>query len=102
MNSFNHYAYGAVADWVYMVAAGIRRVKEAPGFKKIVIEPHPDKRLSHLKASIDTRCGLVESKWTYEDEFIRYEIKTPSETEIIIGGKTHKVGPGEYMFIESI
>ena len=101
MNSFNHYAYGAVADWVYMVAAGINRCEEAPGFEKIVIEPHPDKRLGYLEASIETRKGRVKSKWTYEDEgFIRYEIETPTETEIIIGGEKRTVPAGEYMFIQ--
>ncbi|MDO5478849.1 MAG: alpha-L-rhamnosidase C-terminal domain-containing protein, partial [Clostridia bacterium] len=103
MNSFNHYAYGAVADWVYMVAAGINRVEEAPGFKKIMIKPTPDKRLGYLEASIETRKGKVRSKWTYEDEgFIRYEIETPVETEVIIGEETKIVPAGEYMFIQYI
>jgi alpha-L-rhamnosidase len=84
-----------------MVAAGINRCEEAPGFEKIVIEPHPDKRLGYLEASIETRKGRVKSKWTYEDEgFIRYEIETPSETEIIIGGEKRTVSAGEYMFIQ--
>ncbi len=103
MNSFNHYAYGAVADWVYMVAAGINRCEEAPGFEKILIKPTPDKRLGYLEASIETRKGKVRSKWTYEDEgFIRYEIETPVETEIIISDETKIVPAGEYMFIQYV
>ncbi|MDP4132859.1 MAG: family 78 glycoside hydrolase catalytic domain [Bacillota bacterium] len=98
MNSFNHYAYGAVADWVYGVAAGINRVEEAPGFKEIVIKPVPDKRLSWLEASIDTRCGVVSSKWVYEGDKVRYEITTPSPATIVIEGKTYKVGKGTYIF----
>lgn len=100
MNSFNHYAYGAVADWVYGYAAGINRCEDAPGFKKARIAPHPDKRLSYLEASIETREGKIMSKWTYEKDAIRYDIKTPCETEIIIGNKVRKVEAGEYVFYE--
>ena len=59
MNSFNHYAYGAVADWVYTVAAGIQTVEEKPGYAAVRIAPQPDKRLDWLEASVETRHGLV-------------------------------------------
>lgn len=98
MNSFNHYAYGAVADWVYEVAAGIRTVEDAPGFARIRIEPHPDGRLAWLGASIETRHGPVSSVWKQEETAVRYEIATPSPAEIIIDGQTHAVGPGQYLF----
>ncbi len=98
MNSYNHYAYGAVADWVFGVAAGIRTVEEAPGFAKIVIEPHPDKRLDHLSAVLDTRHGRVSSRWFAFEGGWRYEIETPSPTVIIIDGKRYEVGPGKYLF----
>ena len=48
MNSFNHYAYGSVADWLYEKAAGI--MPALPGFEKAVICPHPDKRLGWMDA----------------------------------------------------
>ena len=98
MNSFNHYAYGAVADWVYGVAAGIQTVPEAPGFRKIVIAPQPDERLGSLSASIDTRHGLVRSCWRYDGGVVRYEIETPSPTEIHISGKVYFVEKGTYLF----
>ena len=41
MNSFNHYAYGSVADWIYSVAGGIRRIPEFPGYEKVKIAPGP-------------------------------------------------------------
>ena len=66
MNSYNHYAYGAVADWVYTVAAGIQTVEATPGYKRIVIAPIPDARLDWLKASVNTRRGLVSSEWRKE------------------------------------
>ena len=99
MNSFNHYAFGSVADWVYEVAAGINTCEEHPGFEKIIIKPTPDKRLGHLDAKIETRHGLIRSFWIYQpDGKIRYEITVPTEAEITISGKCEKVGKGNYIF----
>ena len=53
MNSFNHYAYGSVADWIYEQAAGIRVVEEYPGFEKVRIQPKPGTQLEWLGASIE-------------------------------------------------
>lgn len=98
MNSFNHYAYGAVADWVYEKAAGIQVIEEAPGFEKVRIEPNPDHRLEWLEASIETRHGMVSSRWIHCDGAVRYEITTPVPAQIVIGGKEHRVEAGEYTF----
>ena len=98
MNSFNHYAYGAVADWVYTVAAGIQTVEERPGYAAVRIAPQPDKRLGWLDASVETRHGLVRSRWEKQRDMWRYEIETPVEAEIMIdGGKTF-CRPGRYIF----
>lgn len=98
MNSFNHYAYGSVTDWVYSVAAGINTVESAPGYEKIVIAPVPDARLDWLKASVETRHGLVSSMWRKEEDFWRYEIITPVETIVEIAGISHQVSAGTYYF----
>lgn len=98
MNSFNHYAYGAVIDWLYEKAAGIQTVEDAPGFAKIVLAPVADRRLSWLSASIDTRHGLVRSEWKWAGNEIRYSFIVPSEAVIIIDGKKHEVSKGEYTF----
>ena len=98
MNSFNHYAYGSVADWVYQSAAGIHTVEDAPGYAFIRFAPVPDARLSWLTASIQTRHGLVESGWRQEDGKWRYEITTPVDAEICIGKNTRKVAAGHYIF----
>ncbi|MBO4976592.1 MAG: family 78 glycoside hydrolase catalytic domain [Lachnospiraceae bacterium] len=102
MNSFNHYAYGSVADWVYSVAAGINPVEEAPGYAKVRIAPIPDARLDWLKGSLETRHGLVTSEWKKEDGFWRYEITTPVESVIVIDGKEHSVKAGTYYFYSTI
>ena len=98
MNSYNHYAYGSVMDWVYTVAAGIRTDEDAPGFERAVIAPMPDKRLKWLEASVKTRHGEICSKWFWGEEKIRYEITTPVPAAIIIEGKEYQVEPGSYIF----
>lgn len=102
MNSYNHYAYGSVADWVYGTAAGITPVEEAPGYAKVKIAPVPDKRLDWLKASLDTRHGQIRSEWKKEDGFWRYEITTPVEAEIVIDGRSCTVAAGSYFFYSNI
>ncbi len=96
MNSFNHYAYGSVGDWVFRTACGIRA--EEPGFAKILIAPHPDPRLHQLSGTLDTVRGRIRSAWKYTESGIRYEIDTPAEADIIVNGKTHHVGKGQYLF----
>lgn len=98
MNSFNHYAYGSVADWVYQKAAGIHTAEDAPGYAFIRFAPVPDARLSWLTASLQTRHGLVESGWRQEDGKWRYEITTPVDAEICIDKNTQKVAAGHYIF----
>lgn len=99
MNSFNHYSFGAVLDWVYEVAAGIQPVEEVPGFGKLKISPHPDRRLGHLEARLKTRYGEVRSYWNYQhDGKIRYEISVPTQAEITIDGKQNVYPAGDYVF----
>lgn len=98
MNSYNHYAYGAVADWVYEKAAGIQTVEALPGFARARIAPIPDERLQWLEASILTRHGNIRSKWSHIREGVRYEIETAVPATIVIGGKEREVAPGRYIF----
>ena len=102
MNSFNHYAYGAVADWVYTVAAGIQTVEEKPGYAAVRIAPQPDKRLDWLEASVETRHGLVRSRWEKQRDMWRYEIETPVEAEAVIDGRKTFCRPGRYIFFSEL
>ena len=68
MNSFNHYAYGAVCQWIWETAAGIASDTAVPGFKHIIMKPVPDKRLGHLEAEYQSAAGLIKSAWKYEGE----------------------------------
>ena len=96
MNSFNHYAYGSVADWIYEEACGIKPLKE--GFKEALIAPKPTSQLDHLSATIHTKQGKITSKWYHIGDKIRYEIETPVESTIIINGITHHLPKGKYIF----
>jgi len=86
MNSFNHYAYGSIAEWMYRYAAGLNPVEGAPGFKKVRVEPKPNDQLTHVHASIRTPYGMLSSGWKYEDGRLTVEVKVPfnAEAEIIL------------------
>ena len=76
MNSFNHYAYGAVYDWIFGVAAGIK--PSAPGYQKISLCPHPDQRLGFLNVSLRTRSGMLRTCWYYKGDMVYYEFEVPA------------------------
>lgn len=96
MNSFNHYAYGSVADWIYEEAAGIRPLE--PGFARVQVAPKPDRRLGWLEASIETRNGVVRSRWEYRDGGVRYEIETGMPAIVVIDGTERIMPAGNYIF----
>ena len=66
MNSFNHYAYGCVCEWIWETAAGIAADPKQPGFKHIIMAPVPDKRLGFLKAEYKSAAGTIKSEWKYQ------------------------------------
>ena len=96
MNSYNHYAYGSVVDWLYSVAAGIKPDKA--GFESVIIEPVPDKRLGGIDVSFDTAYGTIKSAWHYEGDTVCYEITTPVKATIIINGEKYFAEIGTYSF----
>ena len=82
MNSFNHYAYGAIGDWMYRVSAGIETM--GAGFKHIIVQPHPSKRLNYAKASFESSYGLITSGWERKDGKVTFRIKIPANTSATI------------------
>lgn len=102
MNSFNHYAYGSVADWIYSVAAGISPIEEMPGYKEVRIAPIPDSRLDWLRASLEIKQGIISSEWRKENDKWQYEIITPVKAEVVIDGATYHVLPGKYYYYSDI
>jgi alpha-L-rhamnosidase len=82
MNSFNHYAYGAIGDWMYRVSAGIEIME--PGYKKILVQPHPSKKLSYSKASFESVYGTIASGWERKGEKIVVNVTIPANTSAIV------------------
>ena len=104
MNSFNHYAYGAVLSWMYGTMAGIREDKLAPGFKHIILAPIPDKRIGHVDASYDSAYGRITSSWRYgrEDKWT-WTFTIPANTTatvVVPGGKPLEYKSGTYTIVK--
>lgn len=84
MNSFNHYAYGCVCEWIWETAAGIACDASAPGFKTIVMKPVPDKRLGHVNAEYNSVAGTIKSAWRYEGDKWIWDFTVPEGAEAVV------------------
>lgn len=80
MNSFNHYAYGAVAEWIYRYAAGVDTVADGSGFHSINLHPNFDSRLGSLDFSYESPYGTVRSSWKTSDGEAAWKISLPPNT----------------------
>ncbi|MCA9961052.1 MAG: family 78 glycoside hydrolase catalytic domain, partial [Anaerolineales bacterium] len=81
MNSFNHYAYGAIGDWLYQVVAGLDVDPQGPGYKRIRIQPQPGGGLTYARAALDSIHGRIESHWTLEADTFNLTVLLPANTE---------------------
>ncbi len=79
MNSFNHYAYGAVVGWMFETMAGIGCVRETPGFQRIRLAPAPDRRLA-VKASYESVYGNIETETVFAGPEWQYTCALPPNT----------------------
>jgi len=84
MNSFNHYAYGAIGDWLYRVIAGLDIDEQNPGYKHIIIRPHPGGGLTHTKARHESLYGPVESGWRLAEQKMIVNVEIPPNTTATI------------------
>ena len=103
MNSFNHYAYGAVYDWIFSTVLGIAPVESAPAYREVTIAPHPCRELGFAKASIDSRAGKITSYWYYTGNTVHYEFEIPEGVTAHItlpGGFTKTIESGKHVFVE--
>ena len=78
MNSFNHYAYGAIGEWMYGVVGGIRPM--APGFKKILFAPQPGGDLQWARTSLETPYGHAKCHWKLTGKRLSIELTVPEGT----------------------
>jgi alpha-L-rhamnosidase len=84
MNSFNHYAYGAIGDWMYRVVAGIDTEESQPGYKAIVIKPHVGGKFTNASANLETKYGVVKSSWKISGGKINFDVEIPANTKAIV------------------
>jgi alpha-L-rhamnosidase len=78
MNSYNHYAYGAVADWIYRYAAGIDTTPSDSGFHTILLHPNFDQRLGSLDFSYESSYGTIHSAWSIAGETATWNLTIPA------------------------
>jgi len=82
MNSFNHYAYGAVGEWMLGTLAGIDT--DGPGFKRILIRPRPGGGLTYAQAGYDSIRGKIATHWWFEGNELRLEVALPANTSATV------------------
>ena len=82
MNSFNHYAFGAVGAWMYNYSLGIIRDDNSPGFKHFVLQPEPDTtgQMNYAKGYYDSMYGRIESSWERKDGKLEFHFVVPANT----------------------
>ena len=80
MNSFNHYSYGAIGDWMYRVMAGLDTYEDGPGYHHIRVMPHPGGGFTRAGAELATSYGRLSSKWTLQDGKYTFDIEIPANT----------------------
>ena len=99
MVSFNHYANGAVGDWLYRRTAGIEPVKA--GYKEFKIQPLPGGGITWVKCKKETPYGTIMSNWKIEDGKFKLDVRVPFGTKaqvLLPDGQTLFVSNGEYHY----
>jgi alpha-L-rhamnosidase len=84
MNSYNHYAYGAVAEWMYRYAAGIDTVATDPGFHTIYLHPSFDKQIGSLNFSYDSPYGTIVSDWKVNGANVVWDVTIPPNSTAVL------------------
>lgn len=79
MNSFNHYAYGAIGDWMYRVSAGIETM--TPGYRSLLIKPHVTSKMDMSKATFESNYGRVVSGWERKEGRLWFTVEIPANAK---------------------
>jgi alpha-L-rhamnosidase len=81
MNSFNHYAYGAIGEWMYRRMTGIDTDPQYPGYKQFVLAPVPDARIGNSQAVYESPYGKIHSGWVKKDGGYQYSFRIPANSK---------------------
>lgn len=102
MNSFNHYAYGAIGEWLYTYVSGIKIDESRPGYKHFYIAPHPGGGLTYAKAEYKSMYGKIMSSWKVDGEKVLIDVEIPANTTatVVLPGTNERkeLGSGKYSF----
>jgi alpha-L-rhamnosidase len=114
MNSFNHYAFGAVGAWMYAAVAGIDLDPSRPGYKQVIIAPRvADSGLTHARAKLQSVYGPIESAWRLDGDRFELDVTIPPNATATVhvpgervteggapvpGGSPIEIGAGRYAF----
>jgi alpha-L-rhamnosidase len=97
MTSFNHYALGAIGDWLHRVVAGL--APEEPAYARLRIQPQPLAEFDHAWAEHLTPYGTAHAGWTRQDGVVRIEAIVPPNTTAVVvlpDGREFEVGSGSH------
>ena len=92
MNSFNHYAFGSIGEWMYAVVAGIDLDPSAPGYEKIVIRPRPGGGITWARGALDSVRGRIESSWKLSGGAFTLKVVVPANTTATVYVPAKDVG----------
>lgn len=117
-HSFNHYAFGAVTEWLFSMVAGITQSDSSVAYSDIMIAPHPSNRLSWVKCSYVSPKGMIKSEWKVTGNTLTLDIEIPKDSKATVvlperisstdssaasgnNGKRITVGAGKHHFMQS-
>lgn len=101
MNSFNHYAYGCIGEWMYSTIGGISPDPKEPGFKHIIMAPQPGGGLTSASASLLSRHGRIATAWALKDGTFELDVVVPPNTHATVtlpNGRSKRVKAGSHHF----
>ena len=101
MNSFNHYSFGSVGEWLQRYVAGIDTDPARPGYAHLLLQPRPSRRLPSASAAFETGHGRIASSWTLTGETFQWSVTVPpntTATATLPDGAVHEIGSGDYEF----
>ena len=87
MTSFNHYALGAVADWMHRVIGGLAPLE--PGYRRVRLAPRPGGGISWASTSLETSHGLVTSQWRLDDGVLSLDVVLPPGVTGVVSVEGH-------------
>jgi alpha-L-rhamnosidase len=99
MNSFNHYAFGAVGDWMYRYLAGLQPVEA--GYRRTELRPRPGGGFTSALARHESLYGMHDCAWSLQDGQLSVTVSVPPNTSALLlmpNGEQHELAPGKHAF----